>query len=69
MQLDDAINHYHSLLDEDGARETFARLDALIRERDLLVGKPRERLICSVLRPRLITPAQLALLEQSAAAV
>ena len=36
MQLNDAINHYHSLLDEAGARDTFERLDAAIRARDML---------------------------------
>ena len=69
MELQDAIDHYHSLLDEASARATFERLDALIRERDLLVGKPRERLICSVLRPRFLTETQLAMVEQSAALV
>lgn len=69
MQLQAAIDFYHGLLDEAGARDTFAQLGALIRERDLLVGKPRERLICSVLRPRLLVPAQLATLERSAALV
>jgi len=60
MQLLDAITHYHSLLDEAGARDTFAQLDAAIRARGMLVGKPPDRLICSVLRPRLLTEAQLA---------
>src|SRR5690349_18854123 len=69
MQLQDAIGHYHTLLDEAGARATFERLDAEIRARDLLVGKPRDRLICSVLRPRLLTEAQLATVERSAALV
>src|SRR4051794_35916085 len=66
MQLHDAITHYHSLLDEDGARETFAQLDAAIRARGMLVGKPPDRLICSVLRPRLLTEPQLAMVEQAA---
>jgi hypothetical protein len=69
MELDDAISHYNGLLDEASARATFERLDALIRERDLLVGKPRDRLICSVLRPRFLTRAQLGMVEQSAALV
>ena len=38
MQLIDAITHYHSLLDEAGARDTFTRLDAAIRARGMLVG-------------------------------
>src|SRR5690242_2651070 len=69
MQLEDAISYYHGLLDEAGARATFERLDTLIRERDLLVGKPRDRLICSVLRPRFLTEAQLATVERSAVLV
>jgi uncharacterized circularly permuted ATP-grasp superfamily protein len=66
MQLHDAITHYHSLLDEGGARETFAQLDAAIPARGMLVGKPPDRLICSVLRPRLLTEPQLATVERAA---
>jgi len=69
MELSDAIDHYHSLLDEAGARETFEQLDAAIRARGMLVGKARDRLICSVLRPRLLTEAQLATVERAAALV
>src|SRR6476646_9964507 len=69
MQLIDAINHYHSLLDEAGARDTFERLDAAIRARRMLVVKPPDRLICSVLRPRLLTEAQLVMVEQAATLV
>src|SRR3712207_4137496 len=35
----------------------------------MLVGKARDRLICSVLRPRLLTEAQLATVERAAALV
>jgi hypothetical protein len=69
MELSEAIDHYHSLLDEDGARTTFEQLDAAIRARGMLVGKARDRLICSVLRPRLLTEAQLATVERAAALV
>lgn len=69
MRLQDAINHYHSLLDEETARETFTQLDARLRERNLLVGKQRERLLCSVLRPRLITQVQHATVQRAAALV
>jgi uncharacterized circularly permuted ATP-grasp superfamily protein len=69
MQLHDAISFYHGLLDEASARATFEQLDAAIRARDMLVGKPRDRLICSVLRPRLLTQAQLATVEQAATLV
>jgi hypothetical protein len=66
MNLHDAIDHYHGLLDEVSARETFAQLDAALRERRLLVGKERDRLICSVLRPRFVTEAQYATLQRAA---
>jgi hypothetical protein len=66
MELHRAIDHYHSLLDADSARATFAQLDTMLRERGLLVGRPRNRLICSVLRPRFVTGAQYATLQQSA---
>ena len=69
MNLVDAIDHYHALLDEAGARATFEQLDVSIRARGMLVGKARDRLICSVLRPRLLTEAQLATAERAAALV
>lgn len=65
MQLQDLIDHYHSLLDEQSARETFALLETRLRERNLLVGKGRDRLLCSVLRPRFVTEAQYATLERA----
>ena len=69
MKLQDAIDHYHSLLDAASAQATFAQLDADLRARGMLVGKERDRLVCSVLRPRLIVEAQYALVVQSAALV
>jgi hypothetical protein len=66
MNLHDAIDHYHSLLDEAAAREMFAQLDAALRARRLLVGKARDRLICSVLRPRFVTEAQYVTLRRAA---
>jgi uncharacterized circularly permuted ATP-grasp superfamily protein len=69
MELQDAVSHFHGLLDEDAARTTFAQLDAAIRERGMLVGKARDRLICSVLRPRLLTKPQLAAAERAAALI
>lgn len=69
MELYEAIDHYHSLLDPQRAQATFEQLDAALRRRDLLVGKPRERLICSVLRPRFVTETQYAALERAAALV
>jgi hypothetical protein len=69
MELHRAIDHYHNLLDADSARATFAQLDTMLRARGLLVGKLRDRLICSVLRPRFVTEAQYATLQQSAVLV
>jgi hypothetical protein len=66
MHLHEVIDHYHSLLDEATARAMFAQLDAALRARRLLVGKARDRLICSVLRPRFITGAQYAMVQRSA---
>lgn len=68
-ELDAAIGHYHSLLDEGAARETFAALDAGLRELGMLVGPDRSRLICTVLRPRLVTRAQYDALIHAASLV
>lgn len=68
-ELDGAIDYYHSLLDEGVARETFAALDAGLRERGMLVGSDRSRLICTVLRPRLVTRAQYDALIHAASLV
>lgn len=69
MDLHAAIADYHALLDEATARETFARLDAAIRARGMLVGTARDRLVCEVLRPRLLVPAQYLTLNEAAAGV
>jgi hypothetical protein len=66
MALRDAIDHYHGLLDADTARAAFVQLDAVLRARGLLVGVARDRLICSVLRPRFVTEAQYTTLQQAA---
>jgi uncharacterized circularly permuted ATP-grasp superfamily protein len=69
MDLQALIAEYHALLDEATARETRARLEAGIRARGMLVGKGRERLICEVLRPRFVVPAQYVLLKTAARVV
>jgi uncharacterized circularly permuted ATP-grasp superfamily protein len=58
--LQAAIDHYHQLLTPDLARATWASLTQGMRERNLFFG---ERPLTSVLRPRLITPAQYTLLQ------
>jgi hypothetical protein len=66
LELQDVIDHYHSLLDAETAQATFAQLEANLRELGMLVGKQRDRLICSVLRPRLLVEPQLATVERAA---
>lgn len=67
--LDGIIAHYHSLLDEALARDTFAVLDAGMRERGMLVGPQRDQPICPVMRPRFITRTQYDTLLHAAALV
>ncbi len=67
--LDGIIAHYHSLLDESLARDTFAALDEGLRARGMLIGPQRDRLICPVLRPRFITRAQYDTLIRAASHV
>src|SRR5262245_48665117 len=69
MELQHAIDHYHGLLDDVSARNAFAQLDGALRARRLLVGSARDRLICSVLRPRFVTEAQYATLQHAAGLV
>lgn len=66
MDLHVAIADYHALLDEETARESYAQLSAAIRARNMLVGKARDRLVCEVLRPRLLAPVQHATIAQAA---
>ncbi|MGQ9548095.1 MAG: hypothetical protein ACUVSY_05190 [Roseiflexus sp.] len=67
--LDGIIAHYHSLFDETLARDTFAVLDASLREHGMLVGPQRNQPICPVLRPRFITRTQYDTLLHAAALV
>lgn len=69
MQLNDYIAAYHALLDDATARETFIALDRMERERGLLVGKARDRLVCNVLRPRFLTAMQYNALQPAAEAI
>jgi hypothetical protein len=59
--LQDAIDRYHALLEPDVAAATQHQIDAYLREHDLFFG---ERPLTTVLRPRLITPAQYAQMQQ-----
>lgn len=57
----EAINHYHSLLNDDTARENQTLLDEAQRREGLFFGS---RPLATVLRPRLMTPAQYEHLRQ-----
>jgi hypothetical protein len=56
--LDQAIHDYHALITPDYANQTFRILEAGQIQRRMLVGKQRDRLVCSVIRPRFVVPAQ-----------
>lgn len=64
--LRDGIDEYHSLLDDDLAGESQRQLDDQLRARGLFFG---DRALCSVLRPRFLSPAQYRFLQQRAAVV
>jgi uncharacterized circularly permuted ATP-grasp superfamily protein len=64
--LQQAIDHYHSLLDADMARTTWDSLTHGMHARNLYFG---ERPLASVLRPRLITPDHYALLQRGCSLV
>jgi hypothetical protein len=55
MPLREAIDAYHELLGDDLAAESQAQLDDQLRRRGLFFG---DRALCTVLRPRLLTPEQ-----------
>jgi hypothetical protein len=60
MSLQRAIEHYHSLLDDDIAGESQRQLEDQLRQRGLFFG---DRPLCSVLRPRFLTAAQYRFLR------
>ena len=60
MSLHDAIEHYHSLLDDDIAAESQYQLEDQLRRKGLFFG---DRPLCSVLRPRFLTAAQYRFLR------
>ena len=61
MALQQAIDEYHALLTDEVAGESQAQLDDQLRRRGLFFG---ERPLCTVLRPRFLTPAQYAFLQR-----
>lgn len=64
--LRDGIDEYHALLTDELAGESQAQLDQQLRNRGLFFG---DRALCSVLRPRLLSPAQYRFLQQRAGVV
>ena len=60
--LEEAIAHYHALLDPDTARATQQQLTDQQRAHNLFFG---ERPLMSVLRPRFITADQYALIQRA----
>lgn len=60
--LEQAIAHYHALLDPDTARATQQQLNDAQRAHNLFFG---ERPLMSVLRPRFITADQYALIQRA----
>ncbi|MGH7537481.1 MAG: hypothetical protein ACREMF_02510, partial [Gemmatimonadales bacterium] len=62
--LEQAIGHYHELLSDELAGESQAVLDAELRRRGLFFG---ERALCTVLRPRFVTPEQYRFLQERCA--
>jgi hypothetical protein len=61
MALRDAIQAYHDLLTDERAQETRVQLDDQLHRRGLFFG---ERPLCTVLRPRFLTPEQYRFLKE-----
>lgn len=59
--LEQAIAQYHNLLDAETAQATHAQMTEHMREHNLFFG---DRPLVTVLRPRMITPAQYAMLRR-----
>lgn len=62
----EAVDAYHDVLTDAVAADSQAMLDTQTRKRDLFFG---DRPLCTVLRPRFMTPAQYRLLQRRAAAL
>ena len=62
MSLQRAIDDYHALLSDEVAQESQEQLDDQLRRRNLYFGS---RPLCTVLRPRFITPAQYTFMQHA----
>ena len=60
------IERYHALLTDELAQETQHQLDAQLQRRGLFFG---DRALCSVLRPRFLSPAQYRFLQTKGSVV
>jgi hypothetical protein len=63
MELSEAIQAYHDLLSDELAGDSQAQLDDQLRRRGLFFGA---RPLCTVLRPRFLTPEQYRFLQARA---
>lgn len=61
MILQRAIDRYHELLTDERGGESQAQMDEQLRSRGLFFG---ERPLCTVLRPRFLTPQQYRFLQE-----
>jgi uncharacterized circularly permuted ATP-grasp superfamily protein len=61
-ELGDAINFYHSLLDDEIGIQSQSQLTRQLHHRQLFFG---ERPLCTVLRPRFVTASQYDLLQSA----
>jgi hypothetical protein len=64
--LREAIDFYHSLLDDETGRESQGQLNHQLHRRELFFG---DRPLCTVLRPRFLTPEQYRQLQSAIRAV
>jgi hypothetical protein len=64
--LREAIDFYHSLLDDETARQSQGQLNQQLHGRELFFG---DRPLCTVLRPRFLTPEQYRQLQTAIRAV
>ena len=60
MALNEAIEFYHQLLTDELGGESQRQMDEQLRERGLFFG---DRPLCTVLRPRFLTPEQYRFLQ------
>jgi hypothetical protein len=62
MELLEMIDAYHALLNDETGRASQAQLDDQLRRRGLFFG---DRALCTVLRPRFLTPEQYRYLQHA----